>query len=45
MSRVLVRKQEGPTIAPPIGAGGPGISILIRGGGVMDPNREEFQNL
>ena len=45
MSRVLVRKQEGPTIAPTIGAGGPGISFLIGGGGVMDPNSEEFQNL
>ena len=45
MSRVRVRKQEGPTIAPTIGAGGPGISFLIGGGGVMDPNSEEFQNL
>ena len=45
MSRVLVRKQEGPTIAPTIGAGGPGISFLIGGGGVIDPNSEEFQNL
>jgi len=45
MSRVLVRKQEGPTIAPTIGAGGPGISFLIGGGGVMNPDSEEFQNL
>ena len=45
MSRILVRKQDGPKIAPTIGSGGAGISFILGGGGVMDPNSKEFIEL
>ena len=33
MSRILVRKQDGPKIAPTIGSGGAGISFILGGSG------------
>ena len=42
MSRILVRKQDGPKIAPTIGPGGAGISFILGGGGVMDTDSEKF---
>mgnify|MGYP003132129281 CR=1 FL=1 len=42
MSRILVRKQDGPKIAPTIGSGGAGISFILGGGGAMDPTSDRF---
>jgi len=42
MSRILVRKQDAPSIAPSIGSGGAGISFILGGGGAMDPTSDRF---
>ena len=42
MSRILVRKQDGPKVAPTIGSGGAGLSFILEGGGAMDPDSEKF---
>jgi len=42
MSRILVRKQDGPKVAPTIGSGGAGLSFILEGGGAMDPDSKKF---
>ena len=42
MSRILVRKQDGPKVAPTIGSGGAGLSFILEGGSSMDPDSEKF---
>lgn len=42
MSRILVRKQDGPKVAPTIGSGGTGLSFILEGGGAMDPDSKKF---